>query len=194
MEAENFKYLGVIINGENSRNVKLMERIEAYWGYQKLLRNKNITTNKKFKICKAAIRTAITYAAEILCDERWREIKNIKKKKKIDEGEYKGLMDHEIREIIEEDIVEVIKAQRFRWHGTKKRIRDDDKESKKPRSPKQNRRIKCVVISRHLGVKKWIKVIKKRKEDNAWNKKKDITNYRKGKPSDLQEERKNTRN
>lgn len=150
-KVDDFKYLGVIINGENNRSVEIKERIlagnRAYWGYQKFLRDKNITRKTKLRIYKTAIRPVVTYAAETICltkqDENKLRIfeRKILRKifglKKID-NEYRSLWNKEIDNIMEgEDVVRQMKAKRLRWFGHIER-RENDAIIKKIKDWKPN--------------------------------------------------------
>jgi hypothetical protein len=131
-KVENFKYLGVNVNEKNERSAEIKERIQAankaYWKYQRYLTDHHISRATKIKIYKAAIRPVATYAAETMrltnTDEEnigifeRKVLRKIAGPRRTEEGEYRTLMNHEIRDIIEgEDIVGFVKAQRLRWFG-----------------------------------------------------------------------------
>jgi endonuclease/exonuclease/phosphatase family metal-dependent hydrolase len=131
-KVENFKYLGVNVNEKNERSAEIKERIQAankaYWKYQRYLTDHHISRATKIKIYKAAIRPVATYAAETMrltnTDEEnlgifeRKVLRKIAGPRRTEEGEYRILMNHEIRDIIEgEDIVGFVKAQRLRWFG-----------------------------------------------------------------------------
>ena len=65
---ENFKYLGVILNGDNNNQIDLQERInnanKTYFMLQKLFKNKNISKKLQLTIKNTTIDKTLTYASE----------------------------------------------------------------------------------------------------------------------------------
>lgn len=131
-KTENFKYLGVMLNGKNERSVEISERIQsgnrAYWSYHGFLKDKSISKETKLKIYKSAIRPVVTYAAETMCltnkDEEKLKIFERRIYRRIlgpittPDGEHRRLMNHEIKNLMEEeDIIGFAKAQRLKWFG-----------------------------------------------------------------------------
>ena len=66
--AENFNYLGSILNADNEMNTEIAERIvkdnKVYYAKAKLIKLKFLTRNTKMKIYKTIIRAVITYSSE----------------------------------------------------------------------------------------------------------------------------------
>jgi hypothetical protein len=64
---EDFKYLGVILNEDNSHQIDLQERIKnankTYFMLQKFFRNKSVSKKTKFKT-NTIIDKTLTYASE----------------------------------------------------------------------------------------------------------------------------------
>lgn len=131
-KVEHFKYLGVVVNGNNDRSMEINERLQAgnraYWSYLRYLKDKSISRKTKLQIYKTAIRPVVTYAAETMCltqrcEDKLRvfERKILRKilgPKRTEDDEYRILWNYEINDIMEgEDIVKYIKAQRLRWFG-----------------------------------------------------------------------------
>jgi transposase len=65
---ENFKYLGVILNEDNSDQVDLQERIKnannTYFMLQHFFKNKNISKKLKLRLKNTIIDKTLTYASE----------------------------------------------------------------------------------------------------------------------------------
>jgi hypothetical protein len=63
-----FKYLGSIINGNNSTEEEINERIvlgnKAYYAYQALFKSKLLSKNSKLQMYWALVRPMVTYACE----------------------------------------------------------------------------------------------------------------------------------
>lgn len=144
-EVESFKYLGVIINNKNEKKQEIDQRIQAghraYYKYKNIMTDKKISRNTKLRVNKTAIRTIVIYGAETMSLTKFDEekmkiferkiIRRIYGLKKIVEGEYRRLMNIEIKYISnQEDIIKIIKIQRLRWYAHIKRM-GNDKEVKK---------------------------------------------------------------
>lgn len=190
-KVKQFKYLGVLIDSSNERSVEIKERIKAgnrvYWKYQKLLKDRNLSRKTKIKIYKAAIRPVITYGAEVMClssrDEEDLRVLERKIMRSIlgprrEDGKFRPLMNHEIREINNnEDIGKFIKAQRLKWFGhiqrrgensiIKKLLTWKPKE-RRPRGRPKVRWIDQIMRDiKELGITNWRDKVKTRKE---WSK------------------------
>jgi hypothetical protein len=67
--AEKFKYLRVILNEGNNKQVDLHERIKnankTYFMLQKFFKNKNISKKLKLRLKNTIIDKTLTYASEI---------------------------------------------------------------------------------------------------------------------------------
>jgi hypothetical protein len=65
---ENFKYLGVILNEDNSHQINLQERInntnKTYFMLQNFFKNKNISEKLKLTLKNTIIYKMLTYALE----------------------------------------------------------------------------------------------------------------------------------
>jgi len=65
---ENFKYLGVILNEDNSNQIDLQERIKnankTYFMLQKFFKNKNISKKLKLRLKNTTTDKTLTYASE----------------------------------------------------------------------------------------------------------------------------------
>jgi len=65
---ENFKYLGVMLNEDNNKQVDLQERIKnankTYFMLQKFFKNKNILKKLKLKLKNTIIDKTLTYASD----------------------------------------------------------------------------------------------------------------------------------
>jgi hypothetical protein len=65
---EQFKYLGSMINNDNSIEEEIKERTalgnKAYFANQKFLKSKLVTKRSKLKIYKTVIRPVVIYASE----------------------------------------------------------------------------------------------------------------------------------
>lgn len=190
-KVDNFKYLGVTINGKNERSEEIQERIQAgnraYYACKNLLHNNNLNRRTKMRTYKATIRPVVTYASETMCltkkdEEKLRTferkiVRKIMGPKQTEGGEYRRLMNFEIRNILEEDIVNFIKAQRIRWYGhihrrdpgaTIKRISEWKPEIDRPRGRPRGRWEDQVIDDlRTMGIRGWRADIKDRKK---WNK------------------------
>ncbi|KAJ3667210.1 hypothetical protein Zmor_002610 [Zophobas morio] len=134
---ENFRYLGSIIDNEGKRQVEITQRIQsghrAYFKYSSIMKSSRISKDTKLRVYKAAIRSVVTYAAETMSLTRDAEekmsrferkiVRRIMGMKKIQDQEYRTLMNHEIEDILKgENIVRAIKARRIRWYGHLKRM------------------------------------------------------------------------
>ena len=66
--ADNFKYLGTMVNKMNKRSVELKDRLimanRAYHGLQNHMISRNISRNIKIFLYKTLIRPVLTYGAE----------------------------------------------------------------------------------------------------------------------------------
>ena len=66
--AENFKYLGVLLNEDNNNQIDLQEIIKnankTYFMLQKFFRNKNISKKLKLRLKNTIIDKTLTYASE----------------------------------------------------------------------------------------------------------------------------------
>ena len=67
-QVKRFKYLGSIINNNNSIEEKIKERIplgnRTYFANQKFLKSKLVTERSKLKLYKRVIRPVVIYASE----------------------------------------------------------------------------------------------------------------------------------
>jgi hypothetical protein len=67
-QVKSFKYLGSIVNGNNSIEEEIKERIilgnKAYYANQALLKSKLLSKKAKLKIYWTLVRSVITYACE----------------------------------------------------------------------------------------------------------------------------------
>jgi hypothetical protein len=65
---KSFKYLGVILNEDNSNQMDLQERIKnadkTYFKLQKFFKNKNISKKLKLRLKNIIIDKTLTYASE----------------------------------------------------------------------------------------------------------------------------------
>jgi hypothetical protein len=65
---ENFKYLGIILHGDNNNQIDLQERIKnahkTYFMLQKFFKNKNISKKLKLRLKNVIIDKTLTYASE----------------------------------------------------------------------------------------------------------------------------------
>jgi len=65
---ENFKYLGVILNEDNTNQIDLQERIKnankTYFMLQKLFKSKNISKKLNLRLKNTIIDKVLTYASE----------------------------------------------------------------------------------------------------------------------------------
>jgi hypothetical protein len=65
---ENFKYLGVILNEDNSNQIDLQEGInnanKTYFMLQKLFKSKNISKKLKLRLKNTTIDKTLTHASE----------------------------------------------------------------------------------------------------------------------------------
>lgn len=130
-EVSAFNYLGMQINNKMDRAEVVEQRIQqgyrAFYANKRILKQKKISRNTKFKIYKTLIRPVITYAGETMCLSMQEEEKlRIFERKvmrtimgpKIEEGIPRQRMNHELMEAIQGgDIVQQIKSQRIRWVG-----------------------------------------------------------------------------
>jgi len=66
--AENFKYLGVLLNEDNKHQMNLQERIKnankTYFMLQKVFGNKNISKKLKLRLRSTIIDKTLIYASE----------------------------------------------------------------------------------------------------------------------------------
>jgi len=84
--ADNFKYLGVILNEDNSHQIDLQERIKngkkTYFMVQKLFRYKNVSKKLKFRLKNTTVDKTLTYASETwILTKRDRRQMNISERK-----------------------------------------------------------------------------------------------------------------
>jgi hypothetical protein len=67
-QVKSFKYLGSIVNGNNSIEEEIKERIilgnKAFYANQALLKSKLLSNKAKLKIYRTLVRPVITYACE----------------------------------------------------------------------------------------------------------------------------------
>jgi len=82
---ENFKYLGVILNEDNSNQIDLQERIKnankAYFMLQKFFKNKNTSKKLKLRLKNTIIDKMLIYASETWTLARDRKKLNIFERK-----------------------------------------------------------------------------------------------------------------
>jgi hypothetical protein len=138
--ANNFVYLGDIMDNENRINKRVKERIQAgnkaNFANIKLFKNKLISRNTKMRIYRTVVRTVVrpvvTYGSETwtlpTAEENALRIFERKILRKIygpvlENGIWRNRYNDELNEIIKgEDIVRFIKAQRIRWLGHVERL------------------------------------------------------------------------
>jgi Reverse transcriptase (RNA-dependent DNA polymerase)/Endonuclease/Exonuclease/phosphatase family len=191
-EVTSFKYLGIIIDNKNDKSMQINEKIQsgykAYFRYKEIMKSKKISNKTKLRVYKTAIRPVVTYAAETARltnkeEERLRifERKIVRKMfggKKIDDIQYRRLMNKEILSILEdEDIVKVVKSKRIRWYGHINRRKEEAiikkitkwrPQSNRPRGrPKIRWEDQVIKDINSMGINGWREKIKDRK---VWKK------------------------
>jgi hypothetical protein len=134
-----FKYLGLLIDNQNSMTNTIKEKIQmankAYYANIQLLKNKTINRRTKMKLYKTLIRPIATYDSEVwtLTKENDLSLRIFERKIirkiygsiKMNE-EWKILTNEEIENILEnENIVRFIKIHRLRWLGHVIRMGED---------------------------------------------------------------------
>lgn len=139
-EVEKFKYLGITIANDGSREAEIKEKIikanKSLHANKKLLKSKDLSRNTKLKIYKTVIRPSIMYAAETMSmtkkDEEdlrvaeRRILRTILGPIRIGINDYRRRTNIEIIEKCGNDIVTEIKKQRARWQGHIWRLGEDD--------------------------------------------------------------------
>jgi len=134
--AENFNYLGSILNADSDMNIEIAERIRkgnrAYYAKAKLIKSKSLKKNTKMKIYKPMIRPVVTYSSETwnltakdeknLSSFERQILRKIFGPVNIDDI-WRIRNNMEINKLIESaDIVRFSKAQRIKWLGDIQRM------------------------------------------------------------------------
>jgi hypothetical protein len=92
-QVKSFKYLGSIVNGNNSIEEEINGRIslgnKAFYANQDLFESKLLTKNSKLRMYKTLVRPVVTYACET-----WVLEENIKTKLRVFERKEKNLWTH----------------------------------------------------------------------------------------------------
>ena len=127
-----FKYLGSLITHDNNVGDDIKDRLaagnRALYSLRPLLKSKHLTNANKLKLYTVLIKPIVMFGCEswTLTDEyeRWlltferRIMRVIFGPKRDDDGTYRVLYNHEIRNLMKvPDIVRCIKSQRVRWLG-----------------------------------------------------------------------------
>lgn len=127
-----FRYLGSLITHDNSVGEDIKARLaagnRALYPLRSLLKSKYLANADKLKLYKVLIRPVVMYGCDswTLTDEHERWLRTFERRimrmiygpKRDDDGTYRVLYNHEIRNLMKiPDIVVEIKAQRIRWLG-----------------------------------------------------------------------------
>jgi hypothetical protein len=141
-----FKYLGPIVNGNNSTEEEIKGRLslgnKAFYANQDLFKSKLLTKNSKLRIYKTLVRPVVTYSCET-----WVLKENIKTKLRVFEkkvlrkiygptkekdGTWQIKLNEELNRLTgNKNIINYIKAQRLTWFGHVHRMTEKRKEKKK---------------------------------------------------------------
>ena len=139
--AENFKYLGIILNEDNNYQTDLQERInnadKTHFMLHNVLKNKNITKKLKLRLKNIIIDKTLTYVSEtwILTKRDRKQMKIFERKvyrrilgpvydnKKED---WMILTNKEIYASVKKPtIIETIRLNRLRWFGHVQRMEEN---------------------------------------------------------------------
>jgi hypothetical protein len=144
-QEKSFKYLGSVVNGNNSIEEEIKGRIslgnKACYANQDLFKSKLLTKNSKLRMCKSLVRPVVTYVCET-----WVLKENIKTKLRVFERkvlrkiygptkEKDGIWwiksNEELNRLTgNKNIINYIKAQRLAWFGHVHRMPDKKKKKK----------------------------------------------------------------
>jgi len=138
---ENFKYLGVILNADNSNQIDLQERINSatktYFILQKIFKNKNTSKKLKLRLKNTIIDKMLTYASDTwTLTKRDRKQLNIFERKVYrrilgpvydnEKENWRILINKEIYESVKKpSIIETIRLNRLRWFGHVQRMEEN---------------------------------------------------------------------
>ena len=187
-QVKSFKYLGAIVNGNNSIEEEVIERIKlgnkAFYANKIFFKSKLVSKAAKFKLYTTVIRPIVTYASE-----SW-VIKEVVKQKLLiferrilrrifgpikENGLWRIQTNNELNKLIQnKNIINYIKAQRLGWFGHVNRMSDDRMGKSlykwKPLNirakgrPKNRWEDDVLIDIKLLKVKNWPKSIQDRKE------------------------------
>jgi hypothetical protein len=144
-QVESFKYLGSIVNGNNSVEEEIKGRIfqgyKAFYANQDLFKSKLLTKNSKLWMYKTLVGPVVTYACET-----WVLKENIKTKLTVFErkvlrrtygttkekdGTWRIKSNEELNRLTgNKNIINYIKAQRLAWFGHIHRMPDNSRVKK----------------------------------------------------------------
>ena len=140
-----FKYLGAMVNNDNSIEEEIKGRIgagnKAYHVHKKLFTPKLISRNFKIHLYNTLIRPTVTYASETwvfkesICKKLMIFERKIMRKvfgpTRIEEGYWRIKTNQEINDILKgENIIGFIKKQRLNWLGHVERMSEDNNVKK----------------------------------------------------------------
>jgi hypothetical protein len=139
-QVKSFKYLGSIVNGNDSIEEEIKERIslsnKAYYANQKLFKNKLLSKKSKLKVYWTLVRSVLTYACET-----WVLKESIKQKLLVFERKIRRRIfgptkeknrtwriktNEDLNKLTRnKNVINYIKAQRLGWLGHVHRMPDD---------------------------------------------------------------------
>ena len=138
-QVNKFKYLGTTLNGNNSIEDEIKERIangnRAYYANQSLIKSKFISKEAKIRIYKTIIRPVVTYACEtwVLKDSTKQKLSIFERRilrkifgpTKNSDDSWRIKTNKELNELINnQNIINFIRAMRLSWFGHVKRMED----------------------------------------------------------------------
>ena len=150
------------------------------------MESKEVSRKTKMRVCRVAIRPAVTYWAEtmILTKGEEEKLRRFERKiygpKKVVEGVYQRLMNSEVQEKLQgEDAVKAIKTRRLRWYGHVRRIWEENVMKKvtewRPNFERARGRPKSRREERILGDIKRLRIHNWRRKIQDWKSWKGIT-------------------
>ena len=140
-EVDSFRYLGSIVNTNNTMEEEVMTRIGAAskcsWSVNSILRSKDVSRTTKLRLYTSVIRPVAVYACET-----WALTKELERRlfvfengilrriygrvRDVETGEWRRRHNRELRELSRlPPITSFVKSQRLRWAGHVARMADD---------------------------------------------------------------------
>jgi hypothetical protein len=139
-QVKSFKYLGLIVNENNSIEEEVKERLflgnKAYYANQDLFKSKLLSKKSKLRMYQTQVRPVVTYACETWVLKENIKIKLMVFKRKIvrriygptkvRDGTWRIKSNEELNRLIgNKNIINYIKAQRLAWFRYVHRMPDD---------------------------------------------------------------------
>jgi len=154
-QVNSFKYLGAVVNTDNSIEEEAKERIagnRAYHVHKKLFTSKLVSRNVQLQLCNTLIRPTVTHASEtwvlkesvinkLVIFER-KIMRKILGPTRSDDGYWRIKTNQEIGDILKgQNIIGFIKKQRLNWLGHVERTTEDNNVKKIKRWKPMSKRL-----------------------------------------------------